>query len=271
MSYSRIKKRCYQVLEKGAKNDRLSRQVDLFIIGLIFLNVVSVILESVRWIREDFGAFFLIFEWFSIGVFSIEYLLRIWSITENPKFERPILGRISYFFSFYSIVDLIAVVPAFIPFFITADFRIVRAIRLIRLFRLLKLSRYNKAFKQIKRVMENSREELVVSLFAVLTLLVISSSLMFYVENEVQPEAFSSIPATMWWGVATLTTVGYGDIYPITEIGKLLAGLMAILGIGIFALPAGILANGFGAPTPVENNEKEVQKTCKCPNCGHKH
>ncbi len=271
MGYKSLKKRCYQVLEKGAKDDLLSRRVDIFIVTLIFLNVVSVIVESVKWIRTDFGDYFLVFEWFSIGVFSIEYLLRIWSITENPKYHKSITGRISYFFSFYSLVDLISFLPAFLPFFIKADFRIVRAIRLLRLFRLLKLSRYNKAFKQIKRVMETSREELVVSLFAVLTLLVISSSLMYFVENEIQPESFSSIPATMWWGVATLTTVGYGDVYPVTDLGRFLAGLMAILGIGIFALPAGILANGFAASKPEELNEEEKTKKQVCPNCGCEH
>lgn len=271
MGYKSIKKRCYQVLEKGAENDLLSRRVDIFIVTLIFLNVVSVILESVKWVRADFGTYFSMFEWFSIGVFSIEYILRIWSITENPKFKRSFVGRLNYFFSFYSLIDLVAFLPAFIPFFIAADFRIVRAIRLVRLFRLLKLSRYNKAFKQIKRVVENSREELVVSLFAVLTLLVIASSLMFFVENEVQPESFSSIPATMWWGVATLTTVGYGDIYPVTDVGRLLAGIMAILGIGIFALPAGILANGFGTPGPDESVGKDENKKSTCPNCGCEH
>jgi voltage-gated potassium channel len=271
MGYKSLKKRCYQVLEKGAKDDLLSRRVDIFIVTLIFLNVTSVILESVKWMRTDYGMYFRMFEWFSIGIFSIEYLLRIWSITEKPKFSKPILGRLSYLFSFYSLIDLMAVLPAYLPFFIATDFRIVRAIRLVRLFRLLKLSRYNKAFKQIKRVVENSREELVVSLFAVLTLLVIASSLMFFVENEVQPEAFSSIPATMWWGVATLTTVGYGDIYPVTDLGRLLAGVMAILGIGIFALPAGILANGFAAPSPSENSEGENKRKSTCPNCGCEH
>lgn len=268
MSYRSLKARCYEVLEKGTKDDILSRRVDIFIISLILINVIAVILESVTWLRVDFQYQFMIFEWFSITVFSIEYLLRIWSITENPEYSKPFYGRLKYFFSFYCIIDILAILPAFLPLIIKADLRIIRGIRLLRLFRLLKLSRYNKAFGQIKRVMANAKEELVISLFAVLTLLVISSSLMFFIENEVQPEAFSSIPATMWWGVATLTTVGYGDVYPITSLGKFMAGIMAILGIGIFALPAGILANGFGHSSPEESDTENEKNECTCPHCG---
>ena len=159
-------------------------------------------------------------------------------------------------------IDLIAVVPAYIPLLVAIDSRVVRGIRLLRLFRILKLSRYNRAFSHIKNVVNSKKEELVISLFAVLTLLVIASSLMYFVENKAQPESFSSIPATMWWGVATLTTVGYGDVYPITGLGKFTAGIMAILGVGLFALPAGILANGFS--DTLEN--KKNNETCK--HCG---
>jgi len=178
-------------------------------------------------------------------------------------------------FSFYSMVDLAAVIPAYIPLLITVDARVLRGIRILRLFRILKLSRYNKAFSQIQYVLKSAKEELVISLCGVLTLLVIASCLMYFIEHDVQPEAFSSIPATMWWGVATLTTVGYGDVYPITAIGKLIGGIMAILGVGLFALPAGILANGFGQAIAksqeLEKQDKwsqEHELTCK--NCGQK-
>ncbi len=270
MSYRSLKKRCYEILEKGSHHDVLSRRVDLFIISLILINIVAVILESVQWLRLEYHYTFLIFEWISIIVFSLEYLLRIWSITEKPEYARPIVGRIKYFFSFYSIIDLAAVVPAFVPFLIKADLRIVRGIRLLRLFRLIKLSRYNRAFGHIKRVMKSAKEELIISLFAVLTLLVVASSIMFFIENEVQPEAFSSIPATMWWAVATLTTVGYGDVYPITALGKCMAGVIAILGVGIFALPAGILANGFGNPINSEQDSENEENDCICEHCGKK-
>ncbi|WP_109434069.1 MULTISPECIES: ion transporter [Aquimarina] len=260
MNYKRFKKRSYEILEKGAPDDKWSRRVDLFIISLIFLNVVAVVLESVNSLKKDYQSVFDTIEIFSICVFTVEYVFRIWSITEKKEHSKPVMGRLKYLFSFYSIIDLIAVVPAYIPLLITVDSRVIRGVRLVRLFRILKLSRYNRAFSHIRTVIRSKKEELIISLFAVLTLLVVSSSLMYFVENKAQPEAFSSIPATMWWGVATLTTVGYGDVYPITSLGKFMAGIMAILGVGLFALPAGILANGFG--DTLENKNK----TCK--HCG---
>ncbi|WP_103866633.1 ion transporter [Aquimarina sp. I32.4] len=262
MNYKSFKKRSYEILEKGASDDRWSRRIDLFIISLIFLNILAIILESVNSLKRDYQLIFDYIEIFSIYIFTIEYILRIWSITEKEEYSQPIQGRLKYLFSFSSIIDLIAIVPAYIPLLIGVDSRVVRGIRLLRLFRILKLSRYNRAFSHIRNVVKSKKEELVISLFAVLTLLVISSSLMYFVENKAQPESFSSIPATMWWGVATLTTVGYGDVYPITGLGKFMAGIMAILGVGLFALPAGILANGFG--NTLEN--KDSCQTCK--HCG---
>ncbi len=267
MSYKSFKRRCYEVLEKGKRGDELSRRVDFLIISLILLNITAVILESVTWLRQEFQLVFFYLEWASIIVFSFEYLFRIWSITEEDEYSRPIIGRIKYFFSVYSLIDLLAIVPAFVPLLIKADLRILRGIRLLRLFRILKLTRYNKALSHIKKVIKASKEELIISLFAVLTLLVVASSLMYFIEHDLQPEQFSSIPATMWWGVATLTTVGYGDVYPITAMGKLMAGVMAILGIGIFALPAGILANGFANNV---QDKQEKEEDCICENCGHK-
>ncbi|MBC8754070.1 ion transporter [Kordia sp. YSTF-M3] len=271
MSYQSFKKRTYEILEKGTPDDKWSHRVDVFIISLILLNILAVVLESVLAIRENYQQVFNYFEIFSVIIFSIEYLFRIWSITENKKYQNPISGRLRYLFSFYSLIDLVAILPAYIPFFIGLDTRVVRGIRILRLFRILKLSRYNKAFSHLKQVIQSTKEQLAISLFAVLMLLVISSTLMYYVENEAQPEAFSSIPATMWWGVATLTTVGYGDVYPITETGKLMAGVIAILGVGLFALPAGILANGFGSNLEhKEEKNHNDERPCFCKHCGKK-
>ncbi|TPN89216.1 ion transporter [Aquimarina algicola] len=262
MNYKKLKKRSYEILEKGAPDDTWSRRVDFFIIFLIFLNILAVILESVRSLKEEYQLIFDFIELFSICIFSIEYVFRIWSITEKEEYSKPISGRLKYLFSFFSIIDLLAIVPAYIPLLATVDSRVIRGIRLVRLFRILKLSRYNRAFGLIRNVIRSKKEELVISLFAVLTLLVVASSLMYFIENKAQPEAFSSIPATMWWGVATLTTVGYGDVYPVTVLGKFMAGIMAILGVGLFALPAGILANGFGDNLDSKNQSKV------CKHCG---
>ncbi|MBL4752557.1 MAG: ion transporter [Flavobacteriales bacterium] len=275
MSYQHIKKRTFEILEKGQSDDLWSRRVDLFIILLILLNILAVIIESVQWIRADYEQLFVNIERFSIIIFSIEYILRIWSITEQEEYAEPVRGRLKYLFSFYSVIDLIAVLPAYIPLLMTVDTRVVRGIRILRLLRILKLSRYNKAFNHIRNVIKSTREELIISLGAVMTLLVIASCLMYFIEHDVQPEAFSSIPATMWWGVATLTTVGYGDVYPITALGKLTGGIMAILGVGMFALPAGILANGFGSAIEHSNEPKSLRaKTDEdellCSHCAQK-
>ena len=239
------KARIYQILEKAEDGDRFSRTVDLMLIALIFLNILAVILETVASLEEQFGAFFAWFEWFSIIVFSIEYLLRVWSCTEDPYYKDPVKGRLKYIFSFMSLIDLVSLLPFFLPRLINLDGRFLRSLRLLRLFRLLKFTRYSKAMKIISKVLRSRREELTISMAIAGILLVTVSCLMYFVEHTEQPEAFSSIPATMWWGVATLTTVGYGDIYPITVLGKILGGIMAVLGVGIFALPAGILATGF--------------------------
>ena len=137
--------------------------------------------------------------------------------------------------------------------------------RLIRLFRLFKLGRYSAAIKLFGRVLKAKREELFITAFAIFIILTISSSLLYYVEHKAQPEVFSSIPAAMWWGVATLTTVGYGDIYPITTLGKFLGAIISLLGIGLFAMPAGILSAGF-----IEEIRKTKETAKTCPHCGEK-
>ena len=264
MNYKKIKKRTFEILEKDTTEDVLSKRADIFIIVLIFINILAVILESVKYLQSRYKFLFDVIELISIAIFTVEYILRIWSITEKKHYQNPISGRLRYLFTFYSIIDLLSVIPAYIPIFVTADARVIRGLRLIRLFRILKLSRYNKAFGIIRDVILSKKEELVISLFAVLKLLVIASCLMYFIENKAQPEAFSSIPETMWWGVATLTTVGYGDVYPVTGLGKLMAGVMAILGVGLFALPAGILANGFSETLENKNNQSV------CRHCGKK-
>lgn len=148
-------------------------------------------------------------------------------------------------------IDLFAILPFYLPVF-GIDLRFVRALRLMRLLRLLKLGRYSESIRTLGRVITYKKEQLISTLIALLIMLTVASSLMYYAEHEAQPEAFSSIPSAMWWGVATLTTVGYGDVYPVTALGRFLGTLVAMLGIGIFALPAGIIASGF---------EEEIQKS----------
>jgi len=164
-----------------------------------------------------------------------------------------------------ALVDLLAILPFYLPMLLPIDLRFLRALRLMRLFRLLKMGRYVKSLRLMRHVLARRKEELLITLFSVLLLLVLSSSLMYFIEREAQPDKFASIPAAMWWGIATLTTIGYGDMYPVTALGKILGGFIALLGIGLFALPAGILASGFAAEIQQRDHPGK-----RCPHCGER-
>ncbi len=262
--YKKTKRRIFEILDMASKGDKLSRAWDIFIVTLITLNVAAVIFETVPSIDTRLGAFFNTFEIVSVIIFTIEYIFRLWSANSDEKYKGRIWGRLKYATSFLAIIDLIAILPFYLPMFLPFDFRIIRILRLVRIFRVFKIGRYSKSVAIIGRVFYERKEQLVIAAGAVLFLLIIASSLMYYVENPAQPESFSSIPASMWWGVATLTTVGYGDVYPITPLGKILGAIIAILGVGLFALPAGILAGGFA-----EQIEKK-RENYVCPKCGHR-
>ncbi|MEL7222708.1 MAG: ion transporter [Bacteroidota bacterium] len=228
-----------------SKEDKLSRNFDIAIMTLIILNVTAVILETVKSLHVKYADFFYWFEFISVMIFTVEYLLRLWACTAIPKYKDPFWGRLRYFFSLGALIDLLAILPFYLPLFLPMDGRFMRILRLFRLFRLFKLGRYSSAFKMIENVLSKRRSELSISVGIILSMLVVASSMMYFIENEAQPDKFSSIPETMWWGVATLTTVGYGDVFPVTPFGQLFGAVIAILGVGMFALPAGIIAAGF--------------------------
>lgn len=252
----------YHLISVSQKPGDASWYFDVFIIFLIVLNVIALLLESVSPLQLKFGREFNLFEIFSVIVFTLEYILRLWTVTLRQGFQNSFKGRIKYFFTPLALIDLMAILPFYLPF-IGIDLRLLRILRMFRIFRLFKIARYVIALALINRVIKQKKEELIISLIFTVFILLIASTLMFYVENEVQPENFSSIPETMWWGIATLTTVGYGDLYPITGLGKFLGGTISIIGIGLFALPTGILASGFS-----EELAKKKVNTLGCPTCG---
>ena len=239
------KQRVFETLEKGTGDDKLSKRFDIFIMTLIILNVILVILETVEPIYLKYKHGLDLFEAVSVIIFTIEYLARVWTCTFMEKYQHPFWGRIRYIFSWVALIDLFAILPFYLPLVLAMDGRFMRILRLFRLVRLFKMGRYSTAFGLITKVFKRRKEELVISLTFLLVMLIFASGLMYYIEHEAQPEAFSSIPETMWWGVATLTTVGYGDVYPVTALGRFLGAIIAILGVGLFALPAGIIAAGF--------------------------
>lgn len=253
--------RTRQILEPAETGDRTSRIFDFSILLLIFLNVLAVIVGSVPSVEKRWGSPLDAFETVSVIVFTVEYLARLWSCTADPRFSGRIRGRIRFACRPMLMIDLLAILPFYLPYF-AFDLRTLRILRLARILRVAKIARYYASLALIKSVVIAKKEELVLTSAVLVLLVVVSSSILYYCENAVQPKAFSSIPATMWWSVATLTTVGYGDMSPVTVLGKLCASLIAVLGIGMFALPTGILGAGF-----VEAIEKRKRQEC-CPHCG---
>ncbi len=256
------RRRTWQIVELAAAGDTPSRVFDVAILVLIFLNVVAVIVGSVAAAQARFGLFLEVFEVVSVIVFTVEYAARLWSCTVDPRFAHGVTGRIRYAFRPMMIIDLLAIVPFYLPLW-AIDLRSLRVLRLLRVIRVAKIGRYYSSLELIRQVFRSKKEELVLTSCLMGLLLVVSSSVLYYCENETQPDVFSSIPATMWWAVATLTTVGYGDMYPVTVAGRLCAGVIAILGIGMFALPTGILGAGF-----VEAIQKSKEPHGRCPHCG---
>jgi len=251
-----IRARVYGLLEPSKKTGDLGWFIDLFIITLIALNVIAIVMESVESFRIRNQNLLDTFETISVIIFSVEYVLRLWASRENPKYRKPVLGYLRYAVTPLAVIDLLAILPFYIAL-ISVDLRFIRILRLLRIFRLFKAARYIKSLALMGRVIRSRSGELTVAVVFILLVLLISSTLMYYVEYEAQPEAFGSIPETMWWGISTLTTVGYGDVFPITGLGKLLGGMIAILGIGLFAIPAGILAAGISDELSSARNRGE--------------
>ena len=260
-----IKQKIALLFDDKKGNLKGDKFVEYFISWLIIINMIAIILESYKGINTSYFLYFNILEIFSIIVFSIEYLLRIWISDLIFPDISPTRARVKYITSFMGVVDLISILPFFLPYFIKIDLRILRTLRLFRLLRLLKLNRYFKSLSVIKNVIVKTKSEILVTVFMVFILLILASTLMYNIEKNAQPEAFQNIGQAMWWAVATLTTVGYGDIYPITGLGKILSAFIALLGIGIVALPTGIISSAYIEEIRELRTKKEI---CNCPHCG---
>lgn len=239
-----LRARTNEVLDISEPGDRLGRFTDMALIALITFNVIAVLLESVPELATEYRAAFYGFEVFSVAVFSVEYVGRVWSIVDNPdeRYRHPVFGRIRYMLSPMALVDLVAILPFYLGLFVDADLRFLRALRLLRVF---KLTRYSASMSLLIDVLKEEARIIGAALFVLMLMVILAASFAFIVEHRVQPEAFSSIPASLWWAIITMTTVGYGDMVPITVLGKICGGLIGVLGVGMVALPAGLLASGF--------------------------
>ena len=214
--------------ENISGRDKAPPWVKLTIMGLIVASIVLVMLETVEYFKPYQPTFDLL-EMVFVAIFTVEYFV-FWMLSSNKS---------KYPFGFMQIVDLLAILPFYLS--IGIDLRGIRVIRLIRIFRVLKIARYNRSVQIIGLALKRAAPELIVLLFGILIFLLVISSAMYYTEHTAQPDKFSSIPATLWWAVVTLTTVGYGDIAPITGLGKLIASSLMLLGIGIIAVPTAII------------------------------
>lgn len=250
-------------MEESPEGNRAAQYFNYFMTVLIIVNVIAVILETVEPLHIRYFYLFSVIDIVSISIFTVEYFIRVWICTLNPAYAHPVTGRLRYMVSVYAIIDLLAFLPFYIPAVIPIDLRFLRILRMFRFIRVLKLGRYSHAMQMFHAVIDKTKEELLLALSILFIVLVISSSAMYYAEHDVQPEKFASIPDAMWWALVTLATVGYGDIYPITPLGRLIGAVVVVTGIAIFALPAAILSAGF-----IE--EIQSKKTVLCPKCGYK-
>ena len=253
--------RVYEIIEKGQPEDRASHYCDLFLFSLIVLNLAAVCLETIDSLYTQYTAAFTIIEIVSVAIFSLEYGLRIWSCAAatDDKHKGPSSKRMAYIFSFTGIIDLLAILPSIIPLLLGGiDLRWLRILRLIRL---LKFSHYSSALEDLISAVRHESRSFVATLYLLLLALLISSAMIYVAEQEAQPENFGSIPQAMWWTVVTLTTVGYGDIVPMTVAGKFIATLTALMGVCVVALLTGIVATGFTNQVAMRRNQLEAEIT----------
>lgn len=205
--------------------------------------MITYSISTIKNLNSDFIFYLNIFDDFFIIIFTVEYLFRIYFSNNKLK----------YIFSFYGLIDLISILPFYLG--IAFDGQYIKSLRLLRIFRLIKLTRYSKTLQKFITAFSNSKEEFIIFAFITLLMFYISAVGIYQFEHEVQPETFGSIFDCMWWSVATLTTVGYGDVYPITIGGKIFTTVILILGLGIVGVPAGIIAAAF-----TELNSKNLKE-----------
>lgn len=239
-----LKARLYKILEAGHSHDWQSRVFETVMASLIVLNVIAFSLETVPSIHDAYVLPFLVFDVFSIAVFTVEYAARLWVCTEHPPFRglSPLRARLKFAISPLMIVDFLAIAPFYLSFLFAIDLRVLRILRLLRFF---KLARFSPAFNTMLRVIARERSALLGVLIVLIGMIIIAASLLYLAEGRLPGSEFGTVPEAMWWAIATLTTVGYGDVTPVTPLGKFLAGVVMICGLGFFALPIGIIASAF--------------------------
>lgn len=241
---SRGRRRVYEILEQAHPGDKASRAVHALLILLVLASVAAVVFESVPSYAARYETFFAVVEIVTVSIFTIEYAARVFVAPLHPHYQRLSVWRARgrYMLSLPAIIDLVIVLPFYLALFSPADLRVFVVFRIVRF---LKLARYSPGIRSLYEAILNERRALLACLIILASLVLAAASVMHLVEHQAQPDKFGTIPDAMWWAIVTLTTVGYGDVVPITPLGKVVAGIIAVMGLGMLALPVGIIATSF--------------------------
>jgi len=239
-----LRRHVHLVLEQGPVGEHLARSIDRLLIALIVINLVAVALESIPAFGARYALSFELIEYFSLAVFTLEYCLRLWSAVEHGPHQHlaPARARLKYALSSAGIVDLVAVLPFWFAIVLPADFRFVLVFRMVRFF---KIARYSPAMRSLLDVLYRERRALFGCLVITLGTSLVAAALMHLAEGKVQPEKLGTIPDALWWSIVTVGTIGYGDVVPVTVLGKIIATGTIFLGLIMMALPIGIIATAF--------------------------
>lgn len=258
--YTRMRSQLHDLLENPPGNNRAALFLQVFLALMVIINTLAVVIYTVPSIEAGYWLPLNLIMTGCLLVFAAEYLLRLWACTDAPTFSRRMGDRLRYAASFYLIIDLVSILPLFFPLFFPRDFALLRAFRLLSIFKLGRYARKSQSLALLRRVVLKKREIFTLMVFFLVFVILFSSTIMYLVEYEAQPEKFSSIPAAVWWAMMTVTTVGYGDIYPVTALGQGIASLFTLMGVLLLALPSAILASGF-----IEERHKQGEASTRTP------
>lgn len=263
---SSIRNRVYSLLQTDSPKHRIGRLLDGLIIGLVVVNTAFIILDTFS-LPPPYEHISAAAETVCACFFTVEYLLRFWTAPCVFPREAPGRSRLHYLTTPMALVDLLSILPFYLPLFLPVDLTVLKILRVLRLLRLLKFNRYTSGIHIIRDVFRRKAGQLLSSCFVVFLLMVVAAVMMYYVENAAQPDKFDNAFSALWWAMETLTTVGYGDVYPVTAVGKILSGGIALLGIGLVAVPTGIISAGIMESIEQQKKESASGKHY-CPYCG---
>jgi voltage-gated potassium channel len=254
----RMRARWFAVLHLPDPRNRVARWLNWLLAALIVGNAIAITLETVPSIGADTLRALKWFEAFSTGIFIVEYAARVWTCVEQQRLRHPLWGRLRFMRQPLALLDLIAIVTYWTPW----DLRFLRVVRLVRLLKIFHLYEFEAALERLSVSLERRKELLLVAVVLMGVFVYLASSLLYQIEHARQPEVFSSVPATFWWAVVTFNTIGYGDMVPLTSAGRLVAGLVSVFGVGVFALPTAIVIAAI-----IESSASGSPYVCHA--CGH--